>query len=327
MKSIYLLIFMFISPVVNADELDIRWFDVELYLFYKTDPEKVEQFKAFQGKHYPNNGLDLIKPEVQVTAPNLTLSKGCTSAEWAQDPARCNSLYQANLAPASWPAEIKGSITPKQNASISVSNDWQTSTDINEMVRPEDKGNQAQAMDAYLLTADSFEFGPHINKIENNSDFNSIIHLAWRQPIGPKDWSIPLKIYGGKDFKDEYSIDGKSKQLQEQLTMFDWGLLNPKNDNSPVWQLNGELNIYLDHYLYIETDLQLRKVDQVVEKIKDEQGQWQTVKQEPHLYALPLKQQRRVRSEQLHYFDHPAMGMLIQIRKLPQPQQQIDNQN
>ena len=39
----------------------------------------------------------------------------------------------------------------------------------------------------------------------------------------------------------------------------------------------------------------------------------------PFLYAFPLTQNRRVRSDEIHYFDHPKMGMILQIRKMEQP--------
>lgn len=39
----------------------------------------------------------------------------------------------------------------------------------------------------------------------------------------------------------------------------------------------------------------------------------------PFLFALPLTQNRRLRSEQIHYFDHPNMGLVLQIRKMVQP--------
>jgi hypothetical protein len=39
----------------------------------------------------------------------------------------------------------------------------------------------------------------------------------------------------------------------------------------------------------------------------------------PFLQTIPLQQNRRVRSGQIHYFDHPQMGIVMQIRKMAQP--------
>ncbi|WP_159084619.1 peptidoglycan binding protein CsiV [Dongshaea marina] len=35
------------------------------------------------------------------------------------------------------------------------------------------------------------------------------------------------------------------------------------------------------------------------------------------IISYPMEQFRRVRSSEIHYFDHPLMGMIIQIRKIP----------
>jgi hypothetical protein len=38
------------------------------------------------------------------------------------------------------------------------------------------------------------------------------------------------------------------------------------------------------------------------------------------LASFPLQQLRRVISTQVHYFDHPLMGMIVQIRRYERPQ-------
>mgnify|MGYP000636879170 CR=1 FL=1 len=41
---------------------------------------------------------------------------------------------------------------------------------------------------------------------------------------------------------------------------------------------------------------------------------------EEQLHSFKFDQKRRVRSGEIHYFDHPLMGMLIQIRRSPEEQ-------
>ena len=40
---------------------------------------------------------------------------------------------------------------------------------------------------------------------------------------------------------------------------------------------------------------------------------------EYELVSLPFSEQRRVISNQLHYFDHPLFGMVVQIRRYKRP--------
>ena len=42
---------------------------------------------------------------------------------------------------------------------------------------------------------------------------------------------------------------------------------------------------------------------------------------EYQLVSIPLAEQRRVISKQLHYFDHPLYGFIVQIRRYERPLQ------
>ena len=98
----------------------------------------------------------------------------------------------------------------------------------------------------------------------------------------------------------------------------------------PVWELDGKLNIYLQHYLYIQADLRLReqgilehKFDEGedAELLEHNTADEHVQKAEHFLFSIPMIQNRRVRSGEIHYFDHPKMGMFIQIRKMKQPEE------
>ncbi|WP_434940650.1 CsiV family protein [Shewanella sp. HL-SH8] len=76
----------------------------------------------------------------------------------------------------------------------------------------------------------------------------------------------------------------------------------------------------------MENNLALRKPTQkLVESNRSEFNQFNAVNtkvektMKPFLQVIPLAQNRRVRSGEIHYFDHPQMGMVMQIRKMAQP--------
>lgn len=48
-----------------------------------------------------------------------------------------------------------------------------------------------------------------------------------------------------------------------------------------------------------------------------------TAQEQAFLYAIPMVQNRRVRSSEIHYLDHPKLGIIFQIRKMPQPEEQV----
>ena len=70
------------------------------------------------------------------------------------------------------------------------------------------------------------------------------------------------------------------------------------------WFLNGFLKVHLDHYLYITADFNILNqknnedsIDQVDKKL------------------INFSQNRRVITGEIHYFDHPHIGMIIQTRR------------
>lgn len=76
------------------------------------------------------------------------------------------------------------------------------------------------------------------------------------------------------------------------------------------WFLDGILRIHLDHYLYITADFNVMNMT-TAERRTLELSSSEPVK----MQTIPFKQNRRVISKEIHYFDHPYMGMVIQIRK------------
>ncbi|MFO7592486.1 MAG: CsiV family protein [Pseudomonadota bacterium] len=62
--------------------------------------------------------------------------------------------------------------------------------------------------------------------------------------------------------------------------------------------LSGTLTLILSRYLHIETDLLYRETEE-------------------HVYRL--EQSRRMRSGELHYLDHPVLGIAIEVRRAEAP--------
>ncbi len=83
------------------------------------------------------------------------------------------------------------------------------------------------------------------------------------------------------------------------------------------WAIEGFFKVHLNHYLFITADFSLANNQQKMTPLKvnitdspaDEA--WQ---------IIPFSQNRRVISGEIHYFDHPYLGMIVQIRRFEQPE-------
>jgi hypothetical protein len=80
----------------------------------------------------------------------------------------------------------------------------------------------------------------------------------------------------------------------------------PKKPLQP-WLLDGFIKIHLDHYLYINVDFNVFNQNHVKTLIEDDEIN--------DVKLINFSQNRRVITGEIHYFDHPYMGMVVQIRR------------
>ena len=103
---------------------------------------------------------------------------------------------------------------------------------------------------------------------------------------------------------------------------------SPIEKTTELWELDGYFKVFLRYikstpYLHIESELDYRapvfsdlnNTDSLVLS----GGAEQVAVQPDQLKSFKFKQLRRVISKQIHYFDHPLFGMVVQIRRHHKP--------
>lgn len=296
-----------LSVSVNAAEE--RWFEVEVYIFERNVPS-VEQWPTTAAEKRTRKTVDFITPMVStdLTAVSMGLN-GCTSSDWATDSANCNE--QLSSATHKALADVPMQIAAKTPAVAHLGDG------------------------AVLLAESQSQFNDIIATISREKSTTSLLHMTWQQSMLPRNRAIPVKLYSGHDYSEEYEFNGQPIKVEEagsEFGNFDFMGSQFANDTTkPVWKFDGTINIYLQHYLFIETDFTLREegsktVTVAQSELVTSPDTTEVGTQEvttPYLYAIPMLQNRRVRSDEVHYFDHPKMGMIIQIRKMEHPSAKV----
>ncbi|MBM7072377.1 peptidoglycan binding protein CsiV [Shewanella sp. 202IG2-18] len=205
-----------------------------------------------------------------------------------------------------------------------------------------------------LLANSQSQFESIIKKIQRQHGVHNLLHMTWQQPMLSRRNAKAVHLFAGQDYEKQFQPDGfpvkidtleehnsdENTQLHPEIisdvgsesdTTQASSINEPSAEappkQSPVWELDGKLNIYLQHYLYIQADLRLRNQGLLEHTSSDDELNEanvpiEHVKQAQHfLFSIPMVQNRRVRSGEIHYFDHPKMGMFIQIRKMKQPEE------
>ncbi len=173
----------------------------------------------------------------------------------------------------------------------------------------------AQANGFVLLNHDQLQLTEQRQKLQRHAAFKPLLHLAWRMPVAGRSSARPIRLIGGENYADN-SLQGAAEK----------------------WAIDGNFTLYLDRYLFIDSQLLIRQQgtrlvsdsQQPEFEVIDSGNDVQVIKANENLFAAPLvnkqevinealfAQTRRLRSGEIHYFDHPLMGMIVQVRKIPQ---------
>jgi hypothetical protein len=206
---------------------------------------------------------------------------------------------------------------------------------------------------SHLLDNDQFALQNFAKKLFSQRDISPLSHIAWRQKVvfGEENASY-YRIYAGQKLelpatepasyealKEKYDpelnsiIDQNSEtffaELKQQLSEpkpIDWEKQSAKqkteltlsNSIDDVWELDGRVKVFLNYvnrvpYLHIESEFQFHEIQ------LNSFG-------EANIEQYPFKQRRRIVSKQIHYFDHPKMGIVIRLQRYEKPEE-VENED
>ena len=145
-----------------------------------------------------------------------------------------------------------------------------------------------------LLPADAFRLTREAGAIERRRDMRVLVHEAWVQPVDEPARTKAIFICGGKTFGIHHELEGTLALGVEHF-------------------LHADVDLWLSRFSANSSDntqaLPLPPGIIVADSNPVNQNAAQTV---------VLREQRKMRSGELHYFDHPKLGMLVLVTRKPE---------
>ena len=134
-----------------------------------------------------------------------------------------------------------------------------------------------------------------------SSRYTVLSHLSWVQPIGVE--LTPILVQAGQRYDDRFEVEGTlsfslSRFLHIQTNLW-YTIFEPRGGNP---------NPYLTGFQSNLSDEMLEQHPALVE-VERERGQYYPAR--THL----MFQSRRMRSDELHYIDHPLFGVIVRINR------------
>jgi hypothetical protein len=150
---------------------------------------------------------------------------------------------------------------------------------------------QAEALRVRPLRPDELKLGTEYRKLRAISAYEPLVHVGWVQPGLAEANAVPMDLG----------------------TL---GVLNPR----------GTVRVHLMNFLHVTLDLTYQSAGSAAPTTVTEGGSAESnlrpgdgldeILLAPH-YRLATT--RRVRSNELHYFDHPVFGVLVRVTPVPAP--------
>lgn len=166
-----------------------------------------------------------------------------------------------------------------------------------------------------LLTADQFTLQSIANKISNKQNYQIILHQAWIQPGVGKRFAKKIHIYGGQLYND-------SGEVIQAVNL-------PQDPSDALWQVNGTIQLIKNRFFSANTNLILTLPSSQLTAASFQQiDPTQTQTSLPDsLKSFQMYQSRRLKPNELNYFDHPLFGMLIKITPIKTDQSSKQSSN
>ncbi len=149
------------------------------------------------------------------------------------------------------------------------------------------------------LNEDEHEFTRFNRNIDSSPEHRILYHAVWRQPVLNKVQARAILISGGDHF-DAHS------ELEGSLTIS--YNINRVDVDARLWR--NSFNIVSD----IEWNVPLQPLAEFTDFSEDTDSFGLVINQ-----VYPMVETRQMISNELHYLDHPALGMLIEVRPYELP--------
>ncbi|MGR6832279.1 CsiV family protein [Aliivibrio wodanis] len=127
---------------------------------------------------------------------------------------------------------------------------------------------------ASLLPSGYYKLNEAYTRLQNHAGFKPLVHVAWRQGDSGSSRSPIFHIQAGQDFSDRFVADGRTiEDANADLSLIPLDAPKPaliegaetlESDTAatpssgPLLELDGTMQVYVQHYLYVNTILDLK---------------------------------------------------------------------
>lgn len=314
----------------SIDEAE-QWYQVEVIIFARDgDATTDEIWPDDLGLKYPDLIVSLLPPESELESKTNALDE--TLSDWSAD----------NITLATEPTNI--SIDNNEVSLSSINQALQNNSNNSTLDTGFSESSDAESVTEQpfiLLAPDQYQLGDAAKRLFRQRGIRKLFHETWRQPMGPRDDTESVVIRGGDSFDNHFELEGSITLAQERYLHIHTDLwLSTFVGNSgldgAMSTVLPKLPITLNSPIIDVPHPSLSDPLSINESVLPKQSQGISTNWmddiSNNLFAVEqtvaLRQQRRMRSGEIHYIDHPLMGLLVKVTpyEFPLPEELVEDE-
>ena len=138
-----------------------------------------------------------------------------------------------------------------------------------------------------------------------SSEYRPLMHLSWQQPATKRKQSRYIHIMKDDSEEEISSIDNQEDSIEPEF------IEDFKNPNKII---DGSIRIRSDFYLHVDLNLYYYRDLFVDDAAIKEDTEFSETKSEKLI--IGLKESRKIKLNERHYFDNPKYGVILQVSRL-----------
>ena len=171
------------------------------------------------------------------------------------------------------------------------------------------------------LPADKYRLSDELGKLTASKEYEILYHSAWIQPGLDKENAESIHIKSNGITTKPSIINPIAPAPVNNLELNNNSLITGQN-NQPAEDaiLDGLIKVELGRYLHIHFDLKYQR------DLAPGQGilNASSLKTYKQLKYYPVQTHRRMRSKEVHYIDHPLIGILVLATPFELPSEETE---
>lgn len=149
-----------------------------------------------------------------------------------------------------------------------------------------------------MLGADAMQLNRETDAIAGRRNWRVLLHTAWQQTVDNPQGATAVIISGGKAFGTHHELEGSFTLSVDHF-------------------LRADVNLWLSHFSNSTAAISTTTLPNppgVIATAGTDTTQYVTTQ------TVVMQEQRRLRSGELHYFDHPRIGLVLIVTPIKNPQ-------